>query len=173
MTLPPPPPPPPLHQLLLPLPLPLVIHSSSIFHEQIISPTPSLLLPLSHLGPTTRLTSTPIYPSYCTTMARKKKNKNVNAAAVQQALDIQATYIDKAEMKKLMKEQSRPNIVKQWNEYFGRGDLADWQGLMRDLLFEETFSSKTQCRKVRKAPPPFFHPLSSFSLFSIIPVIAA
>ncbi|KAF2965148.1 hypothetical protein GQX73_g8418 [Xylaria multiplex] len=46
---------------------------------------------------------------------------------------------------------ARPAIVGEWGKYMGRGDLEDWQRLMRDLGFEEEFVSKTQCRKTLKA----------------------
>ncbi|KAI1501717.1 hypothetical protein F5X99DRAFT_189537 [Biscogniauxia marginata] len=43
---------------------------------------------------------------------------------------------------------AREKIVTDWDEYFGAGDLADWQRLLTDLgLDGESYSSKTQCRK--------------------------
>ncbi|KAI0125991.1 hypothetical protein BJ170DRAFT_685235 [Xylariales sp. AK1849] len=36
----------------------------------------------------------------------------------------------------------RPKIVKAWEKYFGAGDLADWQRLMRDLGSTKEFKSK-------------------------------
>ncbi|RYP39730.1 hypothetical protein DL767_002111 [Monosporascus sp. MG133] len=41
-------------------------------------------------------------------------------------------------------------IVREWEQYFGAGDLQDWQRLMEDLGFEEQFNSKTKCRKALK-----------------------
>ncbi|RYP90562.1 hypothetical protein DL770_003324 [Monosporascus sp. CRB-9-2] len=43
-----------------------------------------------------------------------------------------------------------PKIVRDWEQYFGAGDLQDWQRLMEDLGFEEQFDSKTKCRKALK-----------------------
>ncbi|GAW20666.1 hypothetical protein ANO14919_101740 [Xylariales sp. No.14919] len=43
---------------------------------------------------------------------------------------------------------ARPTVAMEWEKYMGRGDLEDWQRLMKDLGFEEEFPSKTQCRKV-------------------------
>ncbi|RYP70170.1 hypothetical protein DL769_005049 [Monosporascus sp. CRB-8-3] len=44
-----------------------------------------------------------------------------------------------------------PAIVRNWEQYFGAGDLQDWQRLMKDLGFDEQqFNSKTQCRKALK-----------------------
>ncbi|KAI4867892.1 hypothetical protein F4820DRAFT_445710 [Hypoxylon rubiginosum] len=49
------------------------------------------------------------------------------------------------------KQQAAPSkkeqIVSDWEEYFGSGDLPDWQRLMADLGFTEQFASKNQCRK--------------------------
>ncbi|KAI0594312.1 hypothetical protein F4775DRAFT_434931 [Biscogniauxia sp. FL1348] len=47
------------------------------------------------------------------------------------------------------KKKNKPKkIVRDWEKYFGTGELADWQRLMSDLGFQgEEFSSKTQCRK--------------------------
>ncbi|TRX97736.1 hypothetical protein FHL15_001491 [Xylaria flabelliformis] len=41
-------------------------------------------------------------------------------------------------------------IVVEWEKYMGHGELEDWQRLMRDLGFEEDFSSKSKCRKALK-----------------------
>ncbi|RYP49794.1 hypothetical protein DL768_004581 [Monosporascus sp. mg162] len=43
-----------------------------------------------------------------------------------------------------------PAIVRNWEQYFGAGDLQDWRRLMKDLGFDEQFNSKTQCRKALK-----------------------
>ncbi|RYO80181.1 hypothetical protein DL766_001292 [Monosporascus sp. MC13-8B] len=43
-----------------------------------------------------------------------------------------------------------PAIVRNWEQYFGAGDLQDWQRLMEDLGFDEQFNSKTKCRKALK-----------------------
>lgn len=40
-------------------------------------------------------------------------------------------------------------IVREWEQYFQKGELEDWQRFMRDLGFTQEFASKTQCRKVR------------------------
>lgn len=43
-------------------------------------------------------------------------------------------------------------IVAEWDDYFGKNDndLAKWKQLCRDLgKPADTFTSKTQCRKVR------------------------
>ncbi|KAI5923247.1 hypothetical protein F4810DRAFT_710676 [Camillea tinctor] len=47
------------------------------------------------------------------------------------------------------KSNEKPKkIVRDWNSYFGSGELADWQRLMSDLGFQgEEFLSKSQCRK--------------------------
>ncbi|KAI1382119.1 hypothetical protein F4677DRAFT_16152 [Hypoxylon crocopeplum] len=52
--------------------------------------------------------------------------------------------------KKTAGGQMPPKVVLDWNEYFGPGDLQDWQRLMVDLCFDEEFTSKTQCRKALK-----------------------
>ncbi|RYP06288.1 hypothetical protein DL765_009559 [Monosporascus sp. GIB2] len=44
--------------------------------------------------------------------------------------------------------RASPAIVRNWEQYFGAGDLQDWQRLMEDLGFDEQFNSKTQCRKL-------------------------
>ncbi len=46
--------------------------------------------------------------------------------------------------------QKVKKVVLDWNDYFGPGDLSDWQRLMVDLGYTEYFKSKTQCRKVCK-----------------------
>ncbi|KAI1640335.1 hypothetical protein F4809DRAFT_637735 [Biscogniauxia mediterranea] len=55
------------------------------------------------------------------------------------------------------KKNSKPKqIVRDWETYFGTGELADWQRLMSDLGFQgEEFSSKTQCRKLQVTNQPF------------------
>ncbi|KAI1396085.1 hypothetical protein F4819DRAFT_504819 [Hypoxylon fuscum] len=47
------------------------------------------------------------------------------------------------------REQSKKvfQVVLDWEEYFGPGDLPQWQRLMTDLGFSEQFASKSQCRK--------------------------
>ncbi|KAI0531838.1 hypothetical protein GGR58DRAFT_214118 [Xylaria digitata] len=45
---------------------------------------------------------------------------------------------------------AQPAVVGQWEKYMGRGELEDWQRLMRDLGFEQEFRSKSQCRKTLK-----------------------
>ncbi|KAJ8130342.1 hypothetical protein O1611_g3288 [Lasiodiplodia mahajangana] len=42
------------------------------------------------------------------------------------------------------------DVVVQWEQYMGHGELGDWQRLMRDLGFEEEFTSKSKCRKALK-----------------------
>lgn len=49
------------------------------------------------------------------------------------------------------------NIVETWNEYFRKGELADYQRLCRDLGIDGDVSSKRKCRRVR----PLLHPLPS------------
>ncbi|KAI1739299.1 hypothetical protein F4680DRAFT_142404 [Xylaria scruposa] len=44
----------------------------------------------------------------------------------------------------------KPAIVVEWEQYIGHGELEDWQRLMKDLGFEEDFSSKSKCRKALK-----------------------
>lgn len=49
------------------------------------------------------------------------------------------------------------DIVEKWDEYFGKNDddLSKWKKLCRELgKPSETFTSKTQCRKVRGPQPP-------------------
>ena len=42
-----------------------------------------------------------------------------------------------------------PSIVVRFDEYFGPGDLGDWQRLCRDIgIGGGDLSSKTKCRKV-------------------------
>ncbi|KAI1169556.1 hypothetical protein F4777DRAFT_584802 [Nemania sp. FL0916] len=44
-------------------------------------------------------------------------------------------------------DAANKDVVIEWEKYMGHGELADWQRLMRDLGFDEEFTSKTQCRK--------------------------
>ncbi|KAI0203918.1 hypothetical protein F4808DRAFT_392666 [Astrocystis sublimbata] len=43
-----------------------------------------------------------------------------------------------------------PDVVIEWENYMGKGDLEDFQRLMMHLGFEEHFPSKTSCRKALK-----------------------
>ncbi|KAI1779919.1 hypothetical protein F4818DRAFT_158578 [Hypoxylon cercidicola] len=48
---------------------------------------------------------------------------------------------------KAARDKRKEELVSDWEEYFGSGDLSDWQRLMADLGFTEEFTSKSQCRK--------------------------
>lgn len=45
----------------------------------------------------------------------------------------------------------KKGVVTDWEQYMGKGELEDWQRLMRDLGFDEEFTSKTQCRVALKS----------------------
>ncbi|TQN65126.1 hypothetical protein CSHISOI_10297 [Colletotrichum shisoi] len=45
------------------------------------------------------------------------------------------------------KAEDEANFFKQWDEYFGKRELADWQRLCRDLGLPDDLPSKTQCCK--------------------------
>jgi hypothetical protein len=53
--------------------------------------------------------------------------------------------------RKKSKNTSRP-IVREFNEYFGAGTLADWQRLCQDVGLDGDYRSITQCRKVDPRP---------------------
>ncbi|KAI0176218.1 hypothetical protein GGR52DRAFT_350529 [Hypoxylon sp. FL1284] len=72
----------------------------------------------------------------------KKKVKNSAASA---------TTAKTSQSKRI---EAREKLVADWEEYFGSGDLSDWQRLMADLGFTEQFTSKNQCRKVCSFPEP-------------------
>ncbi|KAK4461855.1 hypothetical protein QBC42DRAFT_269091 [Cladorrhinum samala] len=65
-------------------------------------------------------------------MAKKSKNKSKNSKP--QAL-----------------EPKRPKIVDDFEKYFGKGDLEDWQRLCDDIGLEGDFESITKCRKAIKS----------------------
>lgn len=67
-------------------------------------------------------------------MLTMSKNKGKKAKAAEQAL--------------VPRDDQRHKTVRNWDDYFKKGELEDWQRLMRDLGFDEEFASKTQCRKV-------------------------
>ena len=50
--------------------------------------------------------------------------------------------------RKKSKSKKIPEVVQKWDDYFNTNDLPSWQKLMKDLGFTDTFTSKTQCRKV-------------------------
>ncbi|KAJ0388393.1 hypothetical protein COL922a_000196 [Colletotrichum nupharicola] len=49
--------------------------------------------------------------------------------------------------KKTQKEAFLAELISDWDEYFGDGDLDDWQRLCGDLGLPTDLPSKTQCRK--------------------------
>ncbi|KAI0452720.1 hypothetical protein F5B21DRAFT_505947 [Xylaria acuta] len=69
----------------------------------------------------------------------KKKNKKARATANPSQQAQQAVAV-----------AAKRDVVVQWKQYMGNGELEDWKRLMRDLGFEEDFPSKTQCRKALK-----------------------
>ncbi|KAF5528441.1 hypothetical protein CGCA056_v000607 [Colletotrichum aenigma] len=54
---------------------------------------------------------------------------------------------DKETDKKTQKEAFLAELISDWDEYFGDGDLDDWQRLCGDLGLPTDLPSKTQCRK--------------------------
>ncbi|KAI1434577.1 hypothetical protein GGR50DRAFT_694941 [Xylaria sp. CBS 124048] len=48
------------------------------------------------------------------------------------------------------KARSQPVVVVAWEQYMRKGELEDWQRLMRDLGLQSEFSSKAKCRKTLK-----------------------
>ncbi|KAI3328930.1 hypothetical protein HD806DRAFT_266865 [Xylariaceae sp. AK1471] len=60
---------------------------------------------------------------------------------------------------------SQRSVVVKWDNYMGEGALEDWQRLMKDLGFDETFRSKTQCKKALKTVwvniPDFLHAIEN------------
>lgn len=65
-------------------------------------------------------------------MAKKNKNKSKNSKP--QAL-----------------EPKRPKIVDDFEKYFGKGDLEDWQRLCGDIGLKDGLESITKCRKALKS----------------------
>ncbi|GKT42017.1 uncharacterized protein ColSpa_02198 [Colletotrichum spaethianum] len=51
------------------------------------------------------------------------------------------------------KAENAAMFFSQWDEYFGKSELADWQRLCRDLGLPDDLPSKTQCRKVSTLRP--------------------
>lgn len=47
---------------------------------------------------------------------------------------------------------AKTSVVAAWMNYFGRGELADWQRLCHDVGLPGNLSSKTKCREVRGNP---------------------
>ncbi|KAI2640452.1 hypothetical protein GGS26DRAFT_160639 [Hypomontagnella submonticulosa] len=45
-----------------------------------------------------------------------------------------------------VRKRRTPEVTVSW-EYFGGGNLSDWQSLMEHLGFVEQFTSKNQCRR--------------------------
>ncbi|KAJ4401371.1 hypothetical protein N0V85_005544 [Neurospora sp. IMI 360204] len=45
----------------------------------------------------------------------------------------------------------RRDVVVRWKNYFGAGDLEDWQRLCQDLGLDDDFSSKRKCRTALKS----------------------
>ncbi|KAF3803544.1 hypothetical protein GCG54_00004715 [Colletotrichum gloeosporioides] len=54
---------------------------------------------------------------------------------------------DKETDKKTQKEAFLAELISDWDEYFGDGDLDDWQRLCGDLGLPADLPSKTKCRK--------------------------
>jgi hypothetical protein len=48
--------------------------------------------------------------------------------------------------------QSQYHVVYQWNGYFRKGTLDDWQRLCADLGLDDDLPSKRKCRKVERGP---------------------
>lgn len=53
-----------------------------------------------------------------------------------------------AERTPAMARKKKQSVVEQWQNYFQKGDLADWQRLCRDLGLADDLPSKTKCREV-------------------------
>ncbi|KAI0842013.1 hypothetical protein F5Y06DRAFT_292834 [Hypoxylon sp. FL0890] len=51
----------------------------------------------------------------------------------------------------LFLQRRTPQVVTDWNEYFGTGNLSDWQRLVSDLGIPGHFPSKKKCRKAIKS----------------------
>ncbi|RKU46056.1 hypothetical protein DL546_002881 [Coniochaeta pulveracea] len=49
--------------------------------------------------------------------------------------------------RKKTKAQRQAALALAWDDYFGGGELADWQRLLHDLGIEGDFTSKRQCKK--------------------------
>ncbi|KAI1273387.1 hypothetical protein F5Y07DRAFT_256162 [Xylaria sp. FL0933] len=63
----------------------------------------------------------------------KKKNKKAKAANAPR------------------QEPKKRTVVLEWEKYMGKGELEDWQRLMKDLGFDEEFPSKKKCREALKS----------------------
>lgn len=53
--------------------------------------------------------------------------------------------------RKKTKAQRQAALALAWDDYFGGGELADWQRLLHDLGIEGDFTSKRQCKKVGRS----------------------
>lgn len=60
-------------------------------------------------------------------------------------------------------QEKTPEVVRRWNDYFGRGELSDWQRLCHDLGRDGNLTSKTQCRKVRFSRS-YYHQTSNLTV---------
>ncbi|KAI1346249.1 hypothetical protein F5Y01DRAFT_27970 [Xylaria sp. FL0043] len=49
------------------------------------------------------------------------------------------------------KQRKQLAVVIEWEKYMGKGELEDWQRLMKDLGFDEEFPSKKKCREALKS----------------------
>lgn len=52
----------------------------------------------------------------------------------------------------------RQDVIVRWKNYFGAGDLEDWQRLCQDLGLDGEFGSKTKCRTVCICPSILLDP---------------
>lgn len=76
---------------------------------------------------------------------------------LQTTLPIRARGVPQTPVQPQEEPRQKKDIAGQWDEYFGRNqnDLAKWKQLCRDLgKPSETFTSKTQCQKVRSLVDP-------------------
>ncbi|EGZ76993.1 hypothetical protein NEUTE2DRAFT_99337 [Neurospora tetrasperma FGSC 2509] len=53
--------------------------------------------------------------------------------------------------KKRLAPPQRQDVIVRWKNYFGAGDLEDWQRLCQDLGLGGEFGSKTKCRTALKS----------------------
>lgn len=71
-------------------------------------------------------------------------------------LPIRTRGVARPQQPKKKDKKANKDLVEEWHEYFGKNNnnLAKWQQLCCDLgKAGETFTSKTQCRKVSSLVP--------------------
>lgn len=80
-----------------------------------------------------------------------KKNKNKSDTSQANLLSVGLAQMNIADnVQPELQRSKTPKIVREWDNYFKKGTLEDWQRLMKDLGYVEEFRSKTECRKVRR-----------------------